>query len=101
MIEKDKNIQRQSKTVVMIDERTIIRESMLNVLKQQSNGLDFQSFSTINEVIGQGSKVAAKNSMCLLNIGSEQLTESMLESYIQRLRSAFPKMPIIILADNE
>lgn len=89
------------KTVMMIDERTILRESLLEMLNQQSDDLSFISFSTINDAIEHTKELEGKYDLCLLNIGSAPLSEDFLGLNIGKLREAYPETPLAVLADND
>lgn len=100
-VDNHQHIPTSKKTVIMVDARVIVRESLLEVLRQRSNDLFFLSYSTVDEAIEQVNTIQPKGSVFLLNIGSAWLSESMLESCVKSLHNIFPKTPIIVLADNE
>ncbi len=85
--------------IIMIDERIIISNALIDTFKKYGNNWEFLSFTTVSEAIEKTYQI--NNVLFLLNIGGIDFTEKTLGNYIGNIRKVFSSTPIILLADNE
>lgn len=86
---------------VLIDHRTLIRDSISHMLMSRAAELFVLTYSALGEFLSGDPKHSADVSIVIFSIGSAEISQDPVGDQIQQLKQAMPAASIVIFCDSD
>jgi DNA-binding NarL/FixJ family response regulator len=96
--ELDKGSRRQKLRILLIDRRTLRRESVARLLESVARDFNVVSVCSAQEVLDEMSVLAH---LIVINVGVDLLSESWISNELRMIRSQMAEVPLVMLCDSD